>query len=137
MALTDGNNVLGAVTGSVIGTALAEGKAFMGGSGMAPGMADILAQKRIAKMGASGAAIAGGMTAASKITTNPNTKAMFTDVPLRSFSFSFTLIPTTARESSEIENIVKTFRMELYPTTLSAGKVRGLVISFPIDGKYI
>ena len=124
MALTDGNNVLGAIAGSVAGTAIAEGKAFMGGSGMAPGMADILAQKRIAKMGASGQAVAGGMTAASKVTTNPNTKAMFKDVPLRTFSFNFTLIPTSARESHEINNIVKLFRTELYPTTLSAGKVR-------------
>ena len=123
-ALMGGTNVLGAIAGSVAGTAIAEGKAFMSPSSLNPGMADILAQKRIAKMGASGQAIAGGMTAASKITTNPNTKAMFKDVPLRSFSFNFTLIPTTARESMEIENIVKLFRTELYPTTLSAGKVR-------------
>lgn len=125
MALTSGNNVLGAVAGSVAGTAIAEGKAFMSGSGMNSGMADILAQKRIAKMGASGQAVAGGMTAASKVTTNPNTKAMFKDVPLRSFSFNFTLIPTTARENHEINNIVKLFRTELYPTTLSAaGRIR-------------
>ena len=124
MALSSGNNVLGAITGSVIGTAVAEGKSFMGGSGMNAGMADILAQIRIAKMGDKGAAVAGGMTAASKVTTNPNTKAMFKDVPLRSFSFSFTLIPSTAREAQEINNIVKLFRTELYPTTLSAGKVR-------------
>lgn len=124
MALTSGTNVLGAVAGSAIGTAWSEGKAFMGGSGMTPGMADILAQKRIAKMGASGQAIAGGMTAASKVTTNPNTKAMFKDVPLRSFSFNFTLIPTSVREADEIENIIKLFRTELYPTTLSAGKIR-------------
>ena len=125
MALTSGKNVLGAIAGSIAGTAIAETKAFMSGSSMNSGMADILAQKRIAKMGASGQAVAGGMTAASKVTTNPNTKAMFKDVPLRSFSFNFTLIPTTARENHEINNIVKLFRTELYPTTLSAaGKIR-------------
>lgn len=124
MALTSGTNVMGAVTGAVVGSAIAEGKSFMGGSGMSSGMADILAQKRIAKMGAAGAAVAGGMTAASKVTTNPNTKAMFKDVPLRSFSFNFTLVPTSAREAQEIDNIVKLFRTELYPTTLAAGKIR-------------
>lgn len=123
-ALTEGRNVLGAVAGATLGGAIAEGRSFMSGTNMGSGVADILAQKRIAKMGATGEAIAGGMTAASKVTTNPNTRAMFKDVPLRAFGFGFTMIPTSSREADEVENIVKFFREQLYPTTLSAGKVR-------------
>ena len=123
-ALTNNSNVLGAVTGAAVGSALAEIDAFRSGTALSSGVADILAQKRIAKMGATGEAIAGGMQAASKVTTNPNTRAMFKDVRLRNFSFAFSLIPTSQKEAEEIENIVKLFRTELYPTTLAAGQIR-------------
>jgi hypothetical protein len=123
-ALSSGASVLGAITGSVVGSALAEIDAFRSGSNMSSGVADILAQKRIAKMGAKGESVAGGMQAASKVTTNPNTRAMFKDVRMRNFSFAFSLIPTSFDEALEIENIIKLFRTELYPTTLAAGQIR-------------
>jgi len=123
-ALSSGASVMGAITGSAVGSALAEIDAFRSGSNMSSGVADILAQKRIAKMGATGEAVAGGMQAASKVTTNPNTRAMFKDVRLRNFSFAFSLIPTSFKEAEEIENIIKLFRTELYPTTLAAGQIR-------------
>ncbi len=123
-ALTSGASVMGAITGSAVGSALAEIDAFRSGSNMSSGVADILAQKRISKMGATGEAVAGGMQAASKVTTNPNTRAMFKDVRLRNFSFAFSLIPTSFKEAEEIENIIKLFRTELYPTTLAAGQIR-------------
>jgi hypothetical protein len=123
-ALSSGASVLGAITGSVVGSALAEIDAFRSGSNMSSGVADILAQKRIAKMGANGESVAGGMQAASKVTTNPNTRAMFKDVRMRNFSFAFSLIPTSFDEAEEIENIIKLFRTELYPTTLAAGQIR-------------
>jgi len=124
-ALQQGKSVLRETGGAFYGMAANEIGAFTGrGSSMGSGMADILAQKRASKLGEIGQSAALGMQAASKVTTNPNTRAMFKDTPLRTFSFSFSLIPTSAKESVEIKKIVKLFRTELYPSVLSAGKVR-------------
>jgi hypothetical protein len=49
------------------------------------------------------------------VTVNPNVRALFKSVPIRNFSFSFELIPTSAQEAEEIRNIIKFFRTELYP----------------------
>ena len=122
--MNDGGTVLGSLAGAFLDTGINTAKAIMGGSGMAPGAADLLAQKVAGQFGGIGTAVAGGMRAASGITTNPNTRAMFKDVPLRNFSFSFSMIPTSAEEAREIERIVKLFRTELYPTTLTAGGIR-------------
>jgi hypothetical protein len=123
-AMNDGGTVLGSLAGAFLDTGINTAKAVMGGSGMAPGSADILAQKVAGQFGGIGTAVAGGMRAASGITTNPNTRAMFKDVPLRNFSFGFSMIPTSQSEARVIENIVKLFRTELYPTTLTAGGIR-------------
>ncbi len=124
-ALQQGKSVFRETGGAFYGMAANEiGGFFNGNSNMGGGMADILAQKRAAKFGPIGQSAALGMQAASKVTTNPNTRAMFKDTPIRTFSFSFSLIPTSAKEAEEIKRIVKLFRTELYPTVLSAGKVR-------------
>lgn len=123
-AMTDGGGVIASLAGAALGTGVGAAKAFMGGSGLSPGAADLLAQKVASNFGATGQAIAGGIKTASGITTNPNTRAIFRDVPLRSFGFNFSLIPTSEKEAREIERIVKVFRTELYPTTLVAGGVR-------------
>lgn len=123
-AMNDGGGVLASLAGAALGTGVGAAKAFMGGSGLSAGAADILAQKVASNFGATGQAISGGIKTASQITTNPNTRAIFKDVPLRSFGFNFSLIPTSEREAREIEDIVKVFRTELYPTTLVAGGIR-------------
>ena len=123
-AMQDGGGVIASLAGAALGTGVGAAKAFIGGSGLSPGAADLLAQKVASNFGATGQAIAGGIKTASGITTNPNTRAIFKDVPLRSFGFNFSLIPTSEKESREIERIVKVFRTELYPTTLVAGGVR-------------
>lgn len=124
-ALQQGKSVFRETGGAFYGMAANEIGGFISGnSSMGGGMADILAQKRAAKFGPIGQSAALGMQAASKVTTNPNTRAMFKDTPIRTFSFNFSLIPTSAKEAEEIKKIVKLFRTELYPTVLSAGKVR-------------
>lgn len=67
------------------------------------------------------AAKVGGNRVRSRMgrTPNPNTRALFKQVNLRTFSFTFKMIPTSSDESDEIVNVVKYFRQELYPTPTS------------------
>ena len=46
--------------------------------------------------------------------------ALFNSVPLRSFTFSFKMIPTSAFESRNIQEIITFFRRELYPEEILA-----------------
>lgn len=56
-------------------------------------------------------------------TPNPNTRALFKQVNLRSFQVNYKMIPTSEREASNIKDIVKAFRTELYPE--STGQTEG------------
>lgn len=53
--------------------------------------------------------------ARTKVAPNPNTRALFKQVGLRNFAFSFKLIPTSEKEAENIAEIIKLFRTELYP----------------------
>lgn len=64
-----------------------------------------------------------GIASATGVTTNPNVRTIFQSVPIRNFSFSFNLVPTSKDEAQQIRDIVKFFRSELYPTQLDAGGV--------------
>jgi len=68
-----------------------------------------------------GEGVGGAVRSATRVTTNPNTRALFQSVQLREFAFSFTMIPTTALEARTIEEIIYFFRQELYPETIPAG----------------
>jgi hypothetical protein len=68
-------------------------------------------------------AVVAGAKSALKVTTHPNTRAIFRSVNLRTFSFSFKLIPTSEAESIEIAKIIKFFREELYPETIKIGDI--------------
>ena len=48
-------------------------------------------------------------------TPNPNTRALFKQVNLRTFQISFKMIPSSNEEAENIKEIVKAFRAELYP----------------------
>ena len=125
-AMNTGANVLGSTIAGAGGMAIAEFQSFKRGNKLSPGMAEILAQRRLAKMAISPTAQAAGsgMQAATKVTTNKNTRTFFQDVPMRSFGFNFSLIPTSEREALEIEKIVKLFRTELYPEVIALDGIR-------------
>lgn len=53
--------------------------------------------------------------AAARVTTNPNTRALFKSVALREFAFTFKFLPCSAREAEEVKKIIQLFREELYP----------------------
>lgn len=56
----------------------------------------------------------------SKVTSNPNSRALFNSVPLRSFTFTFKMIPHSQKEAQNIKEIITFFRKELYPEEISA-----------------
>jgi len=60
------------------------------------------------------------VSSALQTTTNPNTRAVFKQVPLREFTFSFKMLPQSQKEAQEIEKIIQFFREEIYPETYSA-----------------
>jgi len=62
-------------------------------------------------------------SSAARISTNPNIRNLFDNVQLRNFTFTFKLVPTSEREAREIENIVKFFRVNMYPETVSVGDI--------------
>lgn len=131
-AMQDGASVAGRVASGAAGAIVAEANAFTNPSAIGTGMADVLAQRRLQATTISKTAVAAGfgLEAASQVTTNKNTRTFFQDVPMRSFGFSFSLIPTSKGEALEIEKIIKRFRTELYPETIAVDGIR-LGYKFP------
>jgi hypothetical protein len=66
----------------------------------------------------------------SRRTLNPSTNTFFQNVDLRTFRFTFKLMPKTAEDAKIISEIGKTFQKLLYPT---AEPLYGTVLSFPPD----
>tara|TARA_R110000796_G_scaffold29186_1_gene79144 strand:+ start:1564 stop:2694 length:1131 start_codon:yes stop_codon:yes gene_type:complete len=83
------------------------------------------AQARLAVSRASqllpGEQATGAVQSATRTVVNPNTRAIFRSVPLREFTFTFKLIPTSSAEAKMITSIVNFFRTELYPTVIRLG----------------
>ena len=71
--------------------------------------------------------VADGISSATGITANPHKRSLFRDVAIRNFTFTFLLSPSTATESTAINNIVKFFRINAYPEKIGAG----LAYKFP------
>lgn len=94
------------------------------------GMGDIMGQMvaNITKKFDNGAAAA--LRADVRKSPNPNTRALFKQVSLRSFAFTFKLIPVNESEASNIPDIIKFFRQELYPEEVLGGSV-SLGYKFP------
>lgn len=72
----------------------------------------LLAQKALSLFGDKAVA---GAQLASRIAPNPNTRALFKQVNLRSFQFTFKMIPNSASEALNIKEIIAAFRKNLYP----------------------
>ena len=62
--------------------------------------------------------------ARSRVVPNPNTRAFFKGPNIREFSFNFKMMPTSSAEASNIEQIVREFRSNMYPSRLSKGSLR-------------
>jgi len=67
--------------------------------------------------------VAGAISSATGIALNPNKRSILESVPIRSFQFSFKLIPTSSKEAADITNIVRWFREQMYPEAVSTGSI--------------
>lgn len=85
--------------------------------------------------GLAGDEIQGAVKSQTRVTTNPNIRALFESVPLREFQFTFKMIPQSADENKMIKEIVNFFRTELYPEEIVAG-LPGEDVSFSIGYKF-
>jgi len=78
---------------------------------------------------------AGQIAAArNRVSPNPNTRALFKQVSLRSFAFAFKFVPTSEEEAENIKEIIQFFRKEMYPTDIEAtvgGTTLSLGYNFP------
>ena len=115
---------IGSAIGAITQEAMGLKNTLLGRTGgMSSEAAGILSGKIAAKVPVIGDQAGGAVRSRTGLTTNPNVRAIFKDVPIRNFSFTFQLIPTSQNEAIVIEDIIKTFRTELYPTALRAGGV--------------
>lgn len=62
-----------------------------------------------------------GSQLALQVALNPNSRAMFKGVNLRSFSFAFTFVPTSPEEAEMVEQIIYRFRWHAYPKPINIG----------------
>tara|TARA_R110000868_G_scaffold92997_1_gene257730 strand:- start:99 stop:1136 length:1038 start_codon:yes stop_codon:yes gene_type:complete len=86
--------------------------------------------------GMAGDAVGAGVKSATRITVNPNTRALFKSVNMRTFSFGFKLIPQSSKEAINITEIIKLFRTELYPEELFLGESQDGSGSIPVGYRF-
>ena len=86
-----------------------------------------------------GKGVSGAVSAATRVAINPNTRAQFKSIPLREFTFSFKMIPTSKEETKQIKGLIKFFRTQLYPEVIPLGDINAgykFPNVFEIDIKY-
>ena len=136
-------NVLsrGGSAGAALASAMREGTSVFSdlitGNTGASGEVARLAATRIAN------AVPGdtvGNVAASilRVAVNPNKRTLFRAVNIREFSFQFKMIANSQREAQEIDNIIKYFRTQLYPSVVEGAEIVGYNFPnlFDIQMKY-
>ena len=74
---------------------------------------------KVGKFGPQGLQTA--VSVATQTAVNPHTRAVFNQVNLRQFSFTFKFIPASRQEADIVQSIVKHFRTQMYPELLNVG----------------
>ena len=64
------------------------------------------------------------------VSPNPNTRAVFRQVNLRSFQLAFKMMPASTDEAQNIKDIVEEFRTQLYPEAQGYGEGEDFVTAF-------
>ena len=136
-AMAEGASILPALVDGATSSAASIIDAMTGRN---PGNKDIarLAVNRAAKF-LPGDGAKGAVSSATRVSVNPNTRALFQSVPLREFTFNFKLIPTSRKETEQIKGIIKFFRKNLYPEVIEMGGINAgykFPNIFQIDIKY-
>ena len=123
-ALESGNSfTVGSLLGDVAESSIDAVRSLFSGGEAARAVALRVAQN-------SGNREASGIASlATQTAINPNKRVIFKSVNLRTFQFTFTMIPTSPEEAEAVKQIVKRFRTELYPEEISA-TVGGTTVPF-------
>jgi len=81
-------------------------------SGITSEAASIYTQKTLGKFSEP---VSGAIEVTSGVTLNPNRRSLLRGVGIRTFGFTFKLIPNNAQEAAEIKKIIEFFRKNMYP----------------------
>lgn len=129
---------------AAVDTALASGQGMTAGNiaGMARDVAvktreSTIAGVILAEMAKNGRGFKGDAAKAALqktgVATNPNTTVAFNNMNIRTFSFSFTMFPTTRRDSKMIQDITHFFREKAYAAVNETGHLLTYPCVFEID----
>ena len=126
--VSGGNDIIETVAGSSIDAFKSAISAMRAG----PALAGPAGQAAIAAASETvlGQTIGGAVRSGLQITANPNTRAIFRSVPLREFTFSFKMIPTSRFESEMIKRIIQYFREQLYPEAIELVGTNGFAVGY-------
>jgi hypothetical protein len=125
-ALNSGQSILGA-----LGAGLTEGieSIFNLATGSVSAEAAKVGAARLAKKVPGGTANA--VSSMLQTGMNPGTRLLFDQPAMRSFAFSFKLIPTSPQEAITIKEIVKNFRFQMYPREIDVSPGIPIGYEFP------
>lgn len=103
------------------------------------GAADAAARLAVTRISRGFGETAGNVAASTlRVAVNPNKRTLFRSVNIREFTFQFKMIANSQREAIEIDKIIKSFRRELYPSTIEGAEIIGYNFPnlFDIQMKY-
>ena len=125
-ALNSGQSI-----GAALGAGLSEGmeSIFNLAKGTLSQEAAKVAASRISSKLPAGYAAAG--SSALQTGLNPGTRLLFDQPQMRSFAFSFKLIPTSPQEAARIKEIVENFRFQMYPKEIDLNPGIPIGYEFP------
>lgn len=129
-ALQSGAGFLGAAGAGVAGVL----KGAMGDFGAAAGT-DLARLGVVAGARLLGTQAGGAFRNQLRTTLNPNTRALFDFPHIRTFAFDFVFTPVSKKEASVVNDIVKYFQTELYPTSIVAGDT-GVSLGYNFPSKF-
>ena len=107
-----GREALGALANAATSIFTADGLVEAFNSGLQSQGAQVAALRLARRLNTE---VAGAITTTTGIALNPNKRAALQGPNLRTFRFSFKMIPTTHEEAEEIKAIVQFFREEMHP----------------------
>lgn len=97
------------------------------------GMTSEAAQVAALRLVSASSTLTGAVEVGTGVTLNPNRRSTMKDVPIRNFQFTFKLIPTSEAEYQAIDGIIKFFRAEMYPESVTAA---GVPVAFRFPSKF-
>lgn len=111
-----GREALGALAGAATSIFSAEGLSEAFNTGLGSQGAQVAALRLARRLNAE---VAGAVSTTTGIALNPNKRAALVGPNLRTFRFSFKMIPTSLKEAESIKAIVQFFREEMMPENVT------------------